>query len=107
MPTTDPKPISTKIAPIVAPKNERKIIQKENITQFYFPNGKPLSKEVKEETELQIQKAFEGKNNEIEFDDFEPIVTEVCKIPKICKKLLFERIKVIEKLPPDATKIQK
>jgi hypothetical protein len=52
---------------------------KENVAQFYFPKGKPIPKEVKEQTELAIQKAFEGKaDNCIKLEDFETICTDVC-----------------------------
>ena len=40
-------------------------------------------------------------------DNFEPIVEKVCEIPKILKRQLFERIKVIEKLDEKAEKIPK
>ena len=35
------------------------------------------------------------------------MVTEVCKMPKMCTKLLFERIKLVEKLDEKADKIPK
>lgn len=40
-------------------------------------------------------------------DDFDAICTDVFKIPKICKKLLFERIKEFEKLDVKMEKIGK
>lgn len=39
--------------------------------------------------------------------DFEPILTKVAKIPNIFKKMLFDRIKTVEKLDKDAEKIPK
>lgn len=40
-------------------------------------------------------------------DQFEPIVADVCKIPKILKKLLFDRVIEAEKLDKEATKLPK
>ena len=40
-------------------------------------------------------------------DDFENICIEVLKIPKIFKKMAFERIKLIEKLDEKLEKIPK
>lgn len=40
-------------------------------------------------------------------ENFEPLTTEVCKIPKIFKKLLFDRVKKLEKLDDAAEKIPK
>lgn len=47
--------------------------------------------------EVAIQKAFDGKN-EVTLDDFESMCIDVLKIPKIFKKMAFERIKELEKL---------
>lgn len=55
---------------------------------------------------MAIQKAFEGKTD-VTLADFETIVVDVCKIPKIFKKLLFERIKKTEKIDEKAEKISK
>ena len=53
-----------------------------------------------------MEKAFCGKND-LTLDDFESIVHDLCKIPKILKKLLFDRIKLVENLDPQAEKIPK
>lgn len=89
-----------------APPNPAPPVSKEKIGQFYFPTGKPISKEKKQETELAIQKAFEGKTD-LGLAEFETVVVDVCKIPKIFKKLLFERIKKTEKMDEKAEKISK
>ena len=89
-----------------APSNPAPPVSKEKIGQFYFATGKPIPKEKKQETELAIQKAFEGKTD-VTMADFETIVVDVCKIPKIFKKLLFERIKKTEKIDEKAEKISK
>ena len=73
------------------------ISQEKPIEPFYLPEGKPISRDDRQNTEIGIQKAFE-KGNEIEFEDFEPLVTEVCMLPKICKKLLWDKIKAVEKV---------
>ena len=67
------------------------------IPQFYFPGGKPLAKEDKDKTEIAIQKAFEAKT-ELKQDEFEQITDTVFEIPKIFRTLLFDRIKLVEKL---------
>ena len=53
-----------------------------------------------------MKKAFEGKN-EVSLDDFDFIVTDVLKIPKIFKKMAFDRIKEIEKLDEKLEKLPK
>lgn len=66
-----------------------------------------MSKDEKENNEIELQKAFEGGKTELTLADFDPIVNNVAKIPNILKKLMFERVKLIEKLDKDATKIPK
>lgn len=92
--------------PEIKPKPKPVIIKQENIPQFYFPRGKPIVKEQKESTEMAIQKAFENKN-ELALSEFEPVCTKVCEIPSILRKLLFVRIKLVEKLDEKAEKIPK
>lgn len=55
---------------------------------------------------MAIQKAFENKN-ELALSEFEPVCTKVCEIPSILRKLLFVRIKLVEKLDEKAEKIPK
>ena len=74
--------------------------------QFYFPQGKPVSKDEKQSGETSIQKAFEGKSD-VNIDDFDQICSDVLKIPKIFKKLAFDRIKETEKLDSKLEKIPK
>jgi hypothetical protein len=54
-----------------------------------------------------MQKAFEGGKTELTVAELDPIVNNVMKIPNILKKMLFDRIKVAEKLDKDAEKIPK
>ena len=54
--------------------------------------------------EAAIKKVFEGKT-ELTLDDFESICIDVLKIPKIFKKMAFERIKEVEKLDEKIEKI--
>ena len=56
--------------------------------------------------EIELQKTFEGKDG-LTLDDFDPFVEKVCAIPKILKRNLFERIKVVEKLDENADKLPK
>ena len=81
-------------------------VAREKVNQFYYPGGKPITKEAKDQTEIAIQKAF-GTKGEITLDDFEAVVSDVCKMPKIFKKLLFVRIKKLGKLDDAAETIPK
>lgn len=65
-----------------------------------------MSKEDKQAGEQAIQKGFEGKN-EVTLEDFDSICTDVLKIPKIFKKLAFDRIKDTEKLDLKLEKLPK
>lgn len=65
-----------------------------------------MSKDDKLAGEQAIQKGFEGKND-ISLDDFDTICTDVLKIPKIFKKLAFDRIKETEKLDSKLDKLPK
>lgn len=78
---------------------------KENIAQFYFPGGKPISKETKQKNDLAIEKAF--KDDSITLADFEPVIKDVCGVPSIFRKMLFEYVKKSEKLDEKAEKIPK
>ena len=76
------------------------------IAPFYFPNGKPVSREEKANTEAAIEKAFDGKPDITE-EKFDAVTTEVCKVPKIFRKMLFDFIIKDQKLDEKATKITK
>ena len=65
-----------------------------------------MSREDKQQGESAIQKAFDGKS-EVTLDDFEQICIDVLKIPKIFKKMAFERIKELEKLDDKIEKLPK
>lgn len=65
-----------------------------------------MSREDKQQGESAIQKAFDGKS-EVTLDDFEQICIDVLKIPKIFKKMAFERIKELEKLDDKLEKLPK
>ena len=65
-----------------------------------------MEKAEKDETDAEIQKAFNGKQD-ITGDDFEAICVKVCKIPKILKKCLFERIKLVANIDAKAEKLPK
>ena len=50
---------------------------------------------------------FEGKGDSLGMDDFEPILKDVCKVPTIFKKMLFDYIIKKEKLDEKVEKIPK
>ena len=52
-----------------------------------------------------IEKAF--KDDSITLADFEPIIKEVCVVPTIFKKMMFEYVKKSEKLDEKTEKIPK
>lgn len=62
---------------------------------------------MKESYEVELQKAFEGGKTELTMAELDPIINNVAKIPNILKKILFDRIKLAEKLAPEADKIPK
>jgi hypothetical protein len=74
-------------------------LPKENIAQFYFPEGKPVAKETKQKNETAIEKAF--KDGSVTLAEFEPVIKEVCGVPTIFKKMLFEYVKKSEKIEGD------
>lgn len=83
----------------------KKEVPRENVAQFYFPGGKPISKEQKQKNEQAIEKAF--KEDSLTLADFEPVIKDVCGAPTIFRKMLFEYIKKSEKLDEKAEKIPK
>jgi hypothetical protein len=89
----------------VAKPEVKKEVPKEKISIFYYPGGKPISKEQKQKDEQAIEKAF--KEDSITLADFEPIIKDVCGVPTIFKKMLFEYVKKSEKLDEKTEKIPK
>ena len=60
--------------------------------QFYFPGGKPISKDEKQRGEVEMEKWFEsiGKDKtSVKLDEMDKFCTDVARIPKIFKKMLF------------------
>lgn len=68
-----------------------KAIKKTKIPTFYYPDGKPLDTEVKEQNNKVIDDWF-GSKTEINADEFLPIVEKLFKFPKFFKFLIFNRL---------------
>jgi len=65
------------------------------VPPFYFPQGKPISQDTIRAHNEAIEKVFgkgAGPGKSIGKDEFEQVATEIFKIPKIFKDMLFERI---------------
>lgn len=65
------------------------------MAQFYFPQGKPISTECLKEHNEALDKIFgkgPGPGKSLTKEEFEPVATEIFKIPKIFKDMLFARI---------------
>ncbi len=78
---------------------EQKKVVRENIPQFYYPNGKPLSVDDRKKNSAEIDKLFTGKaDGKLAEADFEAFTGDVLKIPKIFQKSVFEACRVSEKL---------
>ena len=61
--------------------------------QFYYPQGKPVEQSKIGEFNEAVEKIF-GKSTgkSIGREEFEPVVTDIFKIPKIFSDMLFTRI---------------
>ena len=57
----------------------KKEVPRENVAQFYFPGGKPISKEQKQKNEQAIEKAY--KEDSLTLADFEPAGTKCIAFP--------------------------
>ncbi|KAI4378994.1 hypothetical protein MLD38_016404 [Melastoma candidum] len=67
---------------------------KESIPQFYFQNGRPPPKELKEQCLLRINQFFYGHSDGMQVQDFKLVTREICKMPSFFSTSLFRKIDV-------------
>ncbi|CAO2837014.1 unnamed protein product [Amaranthus hypochondriacus] len=67
---------------------------KELIPQFYFQNGRPAPKELKERCLFRINQFFYGHTEGLPMNEFKAVTKEICKLPSFFSTVLFQKIDV-------------
>ncbi|GAB4855349.1 hypothetical protein Ancab_023970 [Ancistrocladus abbreviatus] len=67
---------------------------KELIPQFYFQNGRPPPKELKERCLFRINQFFYGRTDGLQMNEFKAVTKEICKLPSFFSTVLFRKIDV-------------
>ncbi|GAB4836096.1 hypothetical protein Ancab_001013 [Ancistrocladus abbreviatus] len=67
---------------------------KEMIPQFYFQNGCPPPKELKERCLFRINQFFYGHTDGLQIKEFKAVTKEICKLPSFFSTVLFRKIDV-------------
>ncbi|XP_021742145.1 serine/threonine protein phosphatase 2A regulatory subunit B''beta-like isoform X2 [Chenopodium quinoa] len=65
---------------------------KELIPPFYFQNGRPAPKELKERCLFRINQFFYGHTEGLPMNEFKAVTKEICKLPSFFSTVLFQKI---------------
>uniref|UniRef100_A0A7N0UUN8 EF-hand domain-containing protein n=1 Tax=Kalanchoe fedtschenkoi TaxID=63787 RepID=A0A7N0UUN8_KALFE len=66
----------------------------EVIPKFYFKDGQPPPKELKEQCLCMIDQVFQDHMEGLRVDEFKTVTKEICKLPSFFNEVLFRRIDV-------------
>ncbi|KAK9146406.1 hypothetical protein Sjap_006309 [Stephania japonica] len=67
---------------------------REVIPQFYFQNGRPPTKELKEQCLSRIDQFFFGHSDGLQVNEFKSVTKEICKLPSFFSSCLFRKIDI-------------